>query len=131
MRGSGVFVPAQLAAAGLIALSLLAALVPIGCASARRPNTIPAQTLRRNPRLAEGQRVFMQHCNQCHVGGAAGLGPSITNKPFLGWLVKFQVRNGVGVMPSFSPRHISDSQLDDLVWYVKYLRDHPNGAVTG
>jgi mono/diheme cytochrome c family protein len=68
----------------------------------------------------------MQYCNQCHVGGAAGLGPALSNKPLPGLVIRFQVRHGVGVMPSFGPRAISDSQLDDLVWYMKYLRDHPN-----
>lgn len=131
MKAKQTFVPARFAAAALIALGPLSAIVSIGCSAARRPNTIPAPTLRQNPRLAEGQRVFMQHCNQCHVGGAAGLGPSINDKHLPGWLVKFQVRHGLGVMPAFSPKHISDSQLDDLVWYVKYLHEHPNGPVRG
>lgn len=124
-------IAARFAAAGLLGVGVAAAVLCVGCEVARRPNTIPSRTLRVNPRLAEGQRVFMQHCNQCHVGGAAGLGPAITDKPLPGWLVKFQIRNGLGVMPAFTPRHISDSQLDDLVWYVKYLRDHPGGAVRG
>ena len=127
MKNARACVPAQSAAAGFMMIGLIASLVCVGCADARRPNTVPSQTLRRNPRLAEGQRVFMQYCNQCHVGGAAGLGPAINNKPLPGWLVKFQVRHGLGAMPAFGPRSISDSQLDDLVWYVKYLHDHPNG----
>ena len=127
MRGWRFSFLARWAALGLVVIGSVATVISVGCAPARRPNSISSQTLRHNPRLAEGQRVFMQHCNQCHVGGAAGLGPAIVNKPLPAWLIRFQVRNGVGVMPSFSPRHISDSQLDDLVWYVKYLRDHPNG----
>lgn len=102
-----------------------------GCADARRPNTVPAQTLRRNPRLAEGQRVFMQNCNQCHVGGAAGLGPSLNDKRLPAFLLKFQVRHGLGQMPGFGPRRISDSQLDDLARYVRYLHDYPNGPSRG
>jgi mono/diheme cytochrome c family protein len=102
--------------------------VIIGCQpTARRPNQIPSPVLRTRPPLAEGQRVFMQHCNQCHVGGAAGLGPSLNEKPLPGFLVKLQVRSGLGAMPSFSARQISGSQLDDVVRYIKYLHDHPEG----
>jgi hypothetical protein len=33
-----------------------------------------------------------------------------------------QVRHGLGTMPAFSEREISDGELDDLVAYVKALR---------
>lgn len=99
-----------------------------GCQpTARRPNQVPAPVLRTRPPLAEGQRVFMQHCNQCHVGGAAGLGPALNQRPFLPLMVKLQVRAGFGAMPSFSDRQISGSQLDDVIRYMKYLHDHPEG----
>jgi len=114
---------ALLASASAVAL-------PLGCGSvARRPNVVPARELRLNPRLAEGQRVFMQYCNQCHVGGAAGLGPSLNDKPLPGLLVKLQVRLGLGAMPAFPKRAISGSQLDDVVRYLHYLRKHPDGPV--
>lgn len=95
--------------------------------AARRPNTIPADRLQDNPRLAEGQRLFMQHCNQCHVGGAAGVGPSLNDKPLPPWAVRFQVRHGLGAMPAFPRRVIPDRQLEDVVTYVRYLRFHPRG----
>jgi mono/diheme cytochrome c family protein len=99
-----------------------------GCQpTARRPNQIPSPVLRTSPPLAEGQRVFMQQCNQCHVGGAAGLGPALNQRPFLPFVVKLQVRAGFGAMPAFSTRQISGSQLDDVVRYMKYLHDHPDG----
>ena len=79
-------------------------------------------------RLAEGQRVFMQQCNQCHVGGAAGVGPSLNDKHLPPWLIRFQVRHGLGSMPAFPPRVMSDRQVEDVVTYVRYLRFHPNGA---
>lgn len=101
----------------------------VGYASpARRPNTIPAERLQDNPRLADGQFLFMEHCNQCHVGGAAGVGPSLNDKPLPPWLVRIQVRHGFGSMPAFSNRVISDRELDDVVTYVRYLRFHPNGS---
>ena len=115
-----------LAAAGAIAA------LTLGCGSAaRRPNVVPTQQLRLNPRLAEGQRVFMQYCNQCHVGGAAGLGPSLNDKPLPGLLVKLQVRFGFGAMPAFPKRVLNDARLDDVVRYLDYLRAHPDGPVRG
>lgn len=93
---------------------------------ARRPNTIPAERLQDNPRLADGQFLFMEHCNQCHVGGAAGVGPSLNDKPLPPWLVRFQVRHGFGGMPAYSTRVLSDHELEDVVTYVRYLRFHPN-----
>lgn len=105
----------------------------IGCgaAPARHPNVIPAQRLRSDPRLAEGQRVFMQHCNQCHVGGAAGLGPSLNDKRLPPFLVRFQIRHGLGAMPRFPQSVINDAQLEDVVTYVRFLRDHPRDALRG
>jgi cytochrome c5 len=98
---------------------------------ARRPNVIPNVWLRNNPRLAEGQRLFMEHCNQCHVGGAAGLAPSLNDKRLPNWFIKFQVRKGMGAMPAYSQRALNDSQLDDVVTYLRYLRQHPDGARQG
>jgi hypothetical protein len=34
-------------------------------------------------------------------------------------------------MPSFSDRTISDGQLDDVLTYLKHLREHPDGAGQG
>lgn len=95
----------------------------------RRPNAIPAERLQDNPRLAEGQRLFMEHCNQCHVGGAAGVGPSLNDKPLPPWAVRFQVRHGLGAMPAFTGRTLSDRQLEDVITYVRYLRFHPEGSI--
>lgn len=114
--------------ATLLVLAMMAPIIS-GCADARRPNTIADRKLRQNPRLAEGQRVFMHHCNQCHVGGAAGVGPSLNDKLLPGFLIRFQVRHGLGAMPAFPGRKISNSQLDDLVTYLEYLHDHPTGLV--
>ena len=111
------------------AAASVASIALVGCTSApaRRPNVVHSAELRANPRLAEGQRVFMTTCNQCHPGGAAGLGPSLADKPLPGWVIKFQVRHGLGAMPSFSSSQISEAQLADVVHYLKYLHDHPNG----
>jgi mono/diheme cytochrome c family protein len=72
--------------------------------------------------LKNGQIVFMESCHQCHPAGNAGLGPSIINKPLPGFLLRFQVRQGLGVMPSFDREHLSRDEMDDLVAYIKVLR---------
>jgi mono/diheme cytochrome c family protein len=69
-----------------------------------------------------GERVFMEHCHQCHPGGAAGLGPSINDKPLPAFLMRLQVRRGLGAMPEFDDQMISDAELDALVTYLQELR---------
>jgi len=93
-----------------------------GCGSPLRdePSTPPLRAS--EGQVAMGQRVFMQHCHQCHPGGSAGLAPAINNKPLPQWLMKFQVRHGLGAMPKFSGKHIRDDELDALVVYLTKLR---------
>ena len=119
--------PTIVLAAGLLGGTLLA--LGAGCSSsarsARRDDLVSPPMNLDNERLALGHQVFDNYCNQCHPGGAAGLGPALNNKPFLfGPLVEFQVRHGVGAMPKFSKRAISDHDLDALVSYLKALRDN-------
>jgi len=64
----------------------------------------------------------MQHCNQCHPFGQGGLGTALNDKPAPRFLVKTQVRVGLGVMPGFSKEKISPEELDHLVDYVMALR---------
>jgi mono/diheme cytochrome c family protein len=117
----------------LILVAVVSAAGIAGCTGfdARRPNVISDRALQNNPHLAEGQRVFMEYCNQCHVGGAAGVGPSLTDKKLPTWLIAFQVRHGVGAMPAFPRRSFSDRQLNDVTAYLRYIRLHPHGAREG
>ena len=71
----------------------------------------------------------MAQCNQCHVGGAGGLGPSLNDKRIPSYYIKFQVRHAPGSMPKFSESVISNAQLDDVVAYLKFLRSHPDAAI--
>ena len=95
-----------------------------GCASARRGEPLKGPLPVTNEQLERGQRVFMEHCQKCHPGGETGLGPALNNKPFPKFLQRFQVSNGLGAMPAFSPAEISASQLDDLLAYLSTLRQH-------
>jgi mono/diheme cytochrome c family protein len=102
--------------------AIVTALLLASCGSAYRdePHTAPVRLS--DEKLQIGQQVFMEHCHQCHPGGAGGLAPAINNKPLPVWLMKTQVRVGLGAMPSFSKQKISDDQLDALMAYLKALR---------
>jgi mono/diheme cytochrome c family protein len=96
-----------------------------GCGSDPRvPNTIPAEELRAQPRLAEGQRAFMQNCNQCHPGGSGGVGPALNDKTIPPFFLRLKVRHHLGLMPKFPEEVLPDPKLDDIVVYLRYLRQH-------
>jgi mono/diheme cytochrome c family protein len=102
---------------------IAAALLLAGC-SARRGEPLVGPLGETSAAVVRGQRVFMANCHACHPGGEAGLAPAINNKPLPGFMIKTQVRLGVGAMPRFSNEEISSDQLDDLVTYLKVLRRH-------
>lgn len=100
--------------------ALLAAVAACGSARRSTPVTGPPSF---SPAAQRGQVVFMQNCNQCHPQGEAGLGPAINDKPFPEFLKEFQVRHGLGAMPSFSEKEVSDQQLEDLMTYLEELKE--------
>lgn len=112
-------VPRYSAARPLVVVLLL---LSAGCGSARRGEPLVGERQVPSAEIALGQRVFDVNCSQCHPGGEGGLGPALNNKPLPGWLIKFQVRNGLGVMPSFSSQQIGDEELDALTQYMVWLR---------
>jgi mono/diheme cytochrome c family protein len=95
-----------------------------GCGSPRRgePHAEPLEI--DSPALASGQRVFLRYCHPCHPGGEGGVGPALNHKALPGFLIRLQVRRGLGAMPSFSEEQISDQELNDLVEYMQELRGH-------
>ena len=114
------WIPPVASASVLFVLAVLAVLAT-GCESARKQDIAPAQ-IASDPQLAQGRLVFMHTCNQCHPGGAAGLGPAINDKPLPAGMIKMQVRKGLGTMPHFSEHHVSDQELDAVVRYLQALR---------
>ena len=66
-----------------------------------------------------GEAVFMQYCNKSHPSGDAGLGPSINANPAPQFIKRFQVRHGLGVMPSFKRDEISKDELHQISAYMK------------
>ncbi|MEY4939692.1 MAG: hypothetical protein RIQ93_1427 [Verrucomicrobiota bacterium] len=115
---------------GLLGCAL--AWVATGCATARRTEPVAPPLDIAQAQLARGQVVFYQQCHLCHPHGAGGLGPALNNKPLPGFLMKTQVRLGLGAMPRFGKDKIPPEDLDNLVAYLKLLhRVRPNpGAVS-
>ncbi len=95
--------------------------VGTGCGTARRGAAV-TEPQQQTVQVRLGERVFDATCNGCHPGGTAGIGVALNNKPLPGWLIRFQVRNGVGAMPAFSEEAVSAAELDALVAYLQWLR---------
>lgn len=108
----------------LVFLILLttALMIVAACGSSRRSAPIIGELEITDPELRIGRQVFDTNCSPCHPAGAAGLGPALNDKPLPNFLVRFQVRKGMGVMPSFSDEQITDVELRALARYVTWLR---------
>lgn len=106
----------------LVVIVALAAALLAGCATARRGEPFAPAPAIADPVVARGQRVFFAQCHSCHPQGQGGLGPALNNKPLPGFLVKLQVRHGLGAMPRFEASRLPAEDLDALVAYLKALR---------
>jgi ubiquinol-cytochrome c reductase cytochrome c subunit len=87
--------------------------------------------------VAEGKQLFTDNCAGCHqVAGQGGIvtpnaiAPSLENdvEPID---VAEAVRLGPYVMPVFSDRQLTRSQVDDLARYVQHIQDLPNNGGWG
>ncbi|MDQ4097605.1 MAG: c-type cytochrome [Actinomycetota bacterium] len=99
---------------------------------------VPHIDLRRGD-IAEGQKVYQEHCGACHattgIGGAMLIHPDeekprktrgivIPNFEHSGSLaVAEAVRTGPGSMPVFGERAISEHELESLLRYMTYLKN--------
>ena len=111
----------------IMALVVASAALQAGCAATtRRGEPFGEPVVLDTPALELGEKVYMNHCQQCHPGGEAGLGLALNNKPLPEGLIKFQVRHGLGAMPGFGPEKISDEELAALASYVVALRHAPH-----
>ncbi len=81
--------------------------------------------------LAQGFRLFTDHCAGCHQIAAEGGYVTGARVPPLSQATDREiaeaVRIGPYVMPSFGYRAISDRQLDSIIRYVDYAK-HPDDA---
>ncbi len=98
------------------------------CGSARRGEPYAAELVPSTEALTRGEQVFYRHCHQCHTGGEASLAPAINNKPLPAWLMRLQIRRGLGAMPAFDKKEIDDRELDSLIAYLIALRRHHDDA---
>jgi mono/diheme cytochrome c family protein len=73
----------------------------------------------KNESIARGEKLFMQHCDKCHPGGEAGIGPAVNSNPAPQFVKRFQMRHGLGVMPSFKQEEISREDLKRISQYLK------------
>jgi mono/diheme cytochrome c family protein len=104
--------------AGGLTLVLLAA----GCRTGfRRGEALGRPVVPETAAEAHGRVVYMRHCYRCHQGGEGGLGPAL-NYPLPDWVIRLQVRRGLGAMPAYPADVISDTDLEDLLAYLKAVR---------
>lgn len=99
----------------IVGTAMLSVLAACG-ASRQSPPLEPPTRLTAEERA--GQRVFMRECNGCHPQGDGGLGPALNDKPVPVAAVELQVRQGLGAMPSFSEREITEEELSALVAFL-------------
>lgn len=100
------------------------ALALTACGSPRRGEPVVGPMPLENQALVHGRMLFDQHCYKCHGEGEGALGPALNDKPLPKFLMRFQVRVGLGTMPAFSEEQISDAELEDLLDYLVALRRH-------
>jgi mono/diheme cytochrome c family protein len=98
-----------------VAIISILILVNISSCVVRKAEPLTQKTfLPKNERVALGERVFMANCQKCHPGGEGGLGPAINANPAPQFIKRFQMRHGLGVMPSFKKVEISKNDLHDI-----------------
>ncbi len=103
-------------------LAFSLALLLFASCSVRRsePTTGPLDL--KSEALKNGEAQYMIYCQKCHPIGESGLGPALNSNPAPKFAKRFQVRHGLGVMPSFSKEEISNDDLDDILAYITALK---------
>jgi mono/diheme cytochrome c family protein len=94
------------------------------CHPVRRAEPIVGPMTLSDSNLLRGRLLYDRHCYKCHLEGEGGMGPVLNDKPLPKFLMRFQVRVGLGTMPGFTKEQISDEELEDIVNYIVYLRHH-------
>jgi mono/diheme cytochrome c family protein len=106
----------------LVPWLVAASLLTMACRSPRRGEPFTQSTQPLTAEAGRGSLVFAEHCHECHPGGEGGLGPALNDKPLPRFLLRMQIRRGLGSMPAFGPNRISPEELTDLVEYIVALR---------
>jgi mono/diheme cytochrome c family protein len=74
----------------------------------------------------KGMRLFMANCNRCHPAGEKAVGKSLVDKNIPDIAIRFQIRHGLGDMPSFNEDQLTDPDIDKIISFVKILRNTRN-----
>ena len=77
-----------------------------------------------DPQVRNGQIRYMAECQKCHPMGESGLGLAINGRWLPRFMKRYQVRHGLGVMPGFNKKEISDEDLSDILAYLKALNNN-------
>ena len=112
--------PIKLAAAAACIVYISA----VSCAGRKSEPTKQKQFVTTSQSVVNGEKMFMTYCQKCHPAGEAGLGPAINSNPAPQFLKRFQVRHGLGVMPSFKQEQISTADLHDISAYLKLWKNY-------
>ena len=104
-----------------ILIPLLIFLITSCCSAPKRKPVAEAVSMP-TEELENGRMLFNGYCGTCHPGGMSGVGPAIINKPLPASLIRFQIRNGLGVMPAFDNEVLTDKQVEHIAEYLVYLR---------
>ena len=102
-------------------VAVLLGLFLAACGSARRGEPVVGP-IALSAAAQRGEKHYMRACHQCHPKGESGLAPAINDKPLPSFLIRFQVREGLGAMPSFPPHDLDPAALDEVVAYLRELR---------
>jgi mono/diheme cytochrome c family protein len=68
----------------------------------------------------------MANCNLCHPAGEKAVGKSLVDKNIPDIAIRFQIRHGLGDMPSFNEDQLTDPDIDKIISFVKILRNTRN-----
>ncbi|MCY7329892.1 MAG: cytochrome c [Saprospiraceae bacterium] len=106
---------------------LTALIYTVGCYS-RRSEPFRGPLDQRTATINNGEQKFNQFCDKCHPGGEAGLGPVLNSLPTPRFAKAFQIRHGLGAMPSFKRSELSKQDMWDITTYLKALRHNSTEA---
>jgi mono/diheme cytochrome c family protein len=72
--------------------------------------------------MRNGEVLYMTYCDKCHPSGEGGLGPALNTLNVPGFVKRFQMRHGLGVMPYFKQDQLSKEDLHDITHYMGALK---------